>query len=165
MTQVLLDFGPADGGPPVFREMRTWNAKPGEIERRWYLVDAEGQTLGRLATRIADTLRGKDKPQYTPHVDTGDFVVVVNAEKIAVTGKKLDEKMYHRHSGYPGGLKSRSLRDELERRPTEVLRRAVKGMLPRNRLARAQIKKLKIYAGPGHPHEAQAPEPLELETK
>jgi large subunit ribosomal protein L13 len=143
--------------------MKTWNAKPGEIERQWHLVDAEGQTLGRLATRIADTLRGKDKPQYTPHVDTGDFVVVINAEKIAVTGKKLDDKMYYRHSGYPGGLRSRPLREQLERRPTEVLRKAVKGMLPRNRLARAQLRKLKIYAGPEHPHTAQAPGPLKTE--
>jgi large subunit ribosomal protein L13 len=140
---------------------KTWNAKNGEVPRAWYLVDAEGKTLGRLATRIADTLRGKDKPQYTPHTDTGDFVVVVNAEKIAVTGKKLDEKMYRRHSGYPGGLKERSLREQLERRPTDVLRKAVKGMLPRNRLARAQLQKLKIYAGPDHPHEAQAPKPLD----
>jgi large subunit ribosomal protein L13 len=143
---------------------KTWNAKPGEVERRWYLVDAEGKTLGRLATQIADTLRGKGKPQYTPHVDTGDFVVVVNAEKIAVTGKKLDDKIYYRHSGYPGGLRSRPLRDELERRPTEVLRKAVKGMLPRNRLARAQMRKLKIYAGPEHPHEAQSPQELEVRT-
>jgi large subunit ribosomal protein L13 len=143
---------------------KTWNAKPGELDRRWYLVDAEGKTLGRLATQIADMLRGKGKPQYTPHVDTGDFVVVVNAEKIAVTGKKLDQKMYHRHSGYPGGLKSRPLRQQLERRPTEVLRKAVKGMLPRNRLARQQINKLKIYVGPEHPHEAQKPEPLEVTT-
>jgi len=141
---------------------KTWNAKPGEVERTWYLVDAEGKTLGRLATQIADMLRGKGKPQYTPHVDTGDFVVVVNAEKIAVTGKKLDDKLYHRHAGYPGGLKSRPLRDELERRPTEVLRKAVKGMLPRTRLARAQMRKLKIYAGPEHPHEAQAPKELEV---
>ena len=141
---------------------KTWNAKPGEVQRRWYLVDAEGQTLGRLATRIADTLRGKDKPEYTPYIDTGDFVVVVNAEKVAVTGKKLDEKLYHRHSGYPGGLKTRTLREQLDRRPTEVIRKAVKGMLPRNKLARAQIGKLKIYAGPQHPHEAQAPERLEL---
>jgi large subunit ribosomal protein L13 len=141
---------------------KTWNAKPGEIERRWYLVDAEGQTLGRLATQIADTLRGKRKPQYTPHVDTGDFVVVVNAAKIAVTGTKLDDKLYYRHSGYPGGLRSRPLRDELERRPTEVIRKAVKGMLPRNRLARQQLTKLKVYPGPEHPHEAQAPQPLEV---
>jgi large subunit ribosomal protein L13 len=140
--------------------MKTWTAKPGEIERQWHLVDAEGQTLGRLATRIADTLRGKDKPQFTPHVDTGDFVVVVNAEKVAVTGKKLDDKMYHRHSGYPGGLHSRTLREQLERRPEEVIRKAVKGMLPRNRLGRAQIRKLKIYAGPEHPHTAQAPKEL-----
>ena len=142
--------------------MKTWNAKPGEIDRRWYLVDADGKNLGRLATQIADTLRGKTKPQYTPHVDTGDFVVVVNAEKIAVTGKKLDEKRYYRHSGYPGGIRSRSLREQLDRRPTEVLRKAVKGMLPRNRLGRAQINKLKIYAGPDHPHVAQAPKPLEF---
>ena len=143
--------------------MKTWNAKPGEVVRRWYLVDADGQNLGRLATHIADTLRGKTKPEYTPHVDTGDFVIVVNADKIAVTGKKLDEKRYYRHSGYPGGLRSRTLREQLERRPTEVLRKAVKGMLPRNRLARAQLTKLKIYAGPEHPHEAQAPTPLKLE--
>jgi large subunit ribosomal protein L13 len=140
---------------------KTWNAKPGEVARDWYVVDAEGKTLGRLATRIADTLRGKDKPQYTPHVDTGDFVVVVNAEKIQVTGDKLDQKRYYRHSGYPGGLRSRTLREQLDRRPTEVLRTAVKGMLPKNRLARQQITKLKIYAGPEHPHEAQNPRPLE----
>jgi large subunit ribosomal protein L13 len=144
---------------------KTWNAKPGDVTREWYVVDAEGQTLGRLATRIADTLRGKDKPEYTPHIDTGDFVVVVNAEKIGVTGKKLDEKLYRRHSGYPGGLKERPLREELKRRPTEVLRKAVKGMMPRNRLARVQLTKLKIYAGPEHPHEAQAPKPLPLEVK
>jgi large subunit ribosomal protein L13 len=142
--------------------MKTYTAKPGEIERRWYVVDAEGQNLGRLATRIADTLRGKNKPQFTPHVDTGDFVVVVNAEKIAVTGKKLDEKIYYRHSGYPGGLKQRTLREQLDRRPTEVLRTAVKGMLPKNKLAARQLTKLKIYAGPEHPHTAQAPKPLEV---
>ena len=144
--------------------MKTYSAKAGEITRDWYVVDAEGQTLGRLATQIADRLRGKNKPQYTPHVDTGDFVIVVNAEKIAVTGKKLDQKRYYRHSGYPGGLRSRTLREQLDRQPTEVLRKAVKGMLPRNRLSRAQITKLKIYAGPEHPHEAQAPEPLPLEA-
>jgi large subunit ribosomal protein L13 len=142
--------------------MKTYNAKPGEIARRWYVVDAEGKTLGRLATQIAETLRGTTKPEYTPHVDTGDFVVVVNAEKIVVTGNKLDEKIYYRHSGYPGGLKQRTLREQLERRPTEVLRRAVKGMLPKNRLAARQLTKLKIYAGPAHPHEAQSPEPLEV---
>ena len=143
---------------------KTWNAKPGEIHRQWYVVDAEGQTLGRLATRIADTLRGKGKPEYTPHVDSGDFVVVVNAEKVAVTGNKLDDKRYYRHSGYPGGLRSRTLREQLDRRPTEVLRKAVKGMLPRNRLARKQITKLKIYAGPDHPHQAQKPQPMEIEA-
>jgi large subunit ribosomal protein L13 len=143
---------------------KTYSAKPGEIERLWYVVDAEGKTLGRLATQIADTLRGKRKPQYTPHVDTGDFVVVVNAEKIHVTGKKLDEKMYYRHSGYPGGLRKRTLREELERRPTEVLRKAVRGMLPRTRLGRAQLTKLKIYVGPEHPHDAQAPKDLPLEN-
>ncbi|HSP72388.1 MAG TPA: 50S ribosomal protein L13 [Gaiellaceae bacterium] len=142
--------------------MKTYSAKPGEITREWYLVDAEGQTLGRLATQIADVLRGKRKAAYTPHVDTGDFVVVVNAEKVAVTGNKLDDKLYYRHSGYPGGLKSRPLREQLERQPTEVLRKAVKGMLPRNKLAARQLVKLKIYAGPDHPHEAQAPKPLEL---
>jgi large subunit ribosomal protein L13 len=142
--------------------MKTYSAKPGEVTREWVLVDADGKTLGRLATGIADRLRGKGKPQYTPHVDTGDFVVVVNAEKIVVTGKKLDEKLYYRHSGYPGGLRARSLRDQLERQPTEVLRKAVKGMLPRNRLGRAQLTKLKIYAGPDHPHEAQAPTRIEV---
>ena len=141
--------------------MKTYSAKPGEVTREWYLVDAEGKTLGRLATQIADTLRGKGKPQFTPHVDTGDFVIVVNADKIAVTGNKLDQKKYYRHSGYPGGLKTRTLREQLERRPTEVLRVAVKGMLPKNRLARQQLTKLKIYAGPEHPHEAQNPRPLE----
>ena len=140
--------------------MKTYTAKPGEITRDWYVVDAEGQILGRLATQIADRLRGKGKPTYTPHIDSGDFVVVVNAEKIAVTGNKLEDKMYYRHSGYPGGLKTRPLREQLERRPTEVLRKAVKGMLPRNRLARQQITKLKIYAGPEHPHTAQEPKPF-----
>jgi large subunit ribosomal protein L13 len=143
--------------------MKTYSAKPKEVEQRWFVVDAEGQTLGRLATRIADTLRGKGKPQYTPHTDTGDFVVVVNAEKIVVTGKKLEQKRYYRHSGYPGGLRSRTLAEQLERRPTEVIRKAVKGMLPRNRLARRQITKLKVYAGPEHPHEAQSPQPLPLD--
>ena len=145
--------------------MKTYSAKTGEINRDWYVVDAEGQTLGRLATQIADVLRGKRKAAYTPHVDTGDFVVVVNAEKIRVTGNKLDQKRYYRHSGYPGGLRSRTLREQLERRPEEVLRKAVKGMLPRNRLARQQITKLKIYAGPEHPHDAQGPKPLPLEDK
>ena len=143
--------------------MKTFVATAENRQRDWYVVDAEGQTLGRLATQIADTLRGKRKPQFTPHVDTGDFVIVVNAEKIQVTGNKLDQKRYYRHSGYPGGLRSRTLREQLERRPTEVLRVAVKGMLPKNRLARQQITKLKIYAGPEHPHEAQNPRPLETD--
>ena len=140
--------------------MKTYTAKPGEIQRDWYVVDAEGKTLGRLATQIADTLRGKQKPQYTPHVDTGDFVIVVNAEKIHLTGQKLDQKMVYRHSGFPGGLKTRTMREQLDRRPTEVIRKAVKGMLPKNKLAAAQLTKLKVYAGPDHPHEAQAPKEL-----
>ena len=140
--------------------MKTYSAKPREIEQNWYLVDAEGETLGRLATEIADVLRGKRKPAYTPHVDTGDFVVVVNAEKIHVTGNKLEQKIYYRHSGYPGGLRERTLAEQLQRRPEEVIRKAVKGMLPKNRLAAAQLKKLKVYAGPEHPHEAQNPAPL-----
>ena len=144
--------------------MKTYVANAQDRERNWLLVDAEGQTLGRLATQIADALRGKRKPVYTPHVDTGDFVVVINAEKISVTGQKRSEKMYYRHSGYPGGLKSRTLNDMLERRPEEVIRLAVKGMLPKNRLARKQLTKLKVYAGPEHPHAAQQPKPLELET-
>jgi len=141
--------------------MKTYSAKPGEIERHWYLVDAEAKTLGRLATQIADVLRGKGKPAYTPHVDTGDFVIVVNARKVHVTGQKLDQKLYYKHSGYPGGLHSRTLREQLERRPEEVLRKAVRGMLPKNRLASAQLRKLKIYAGPDHPHAAQNPEPFQ----
>ena len=145
--------------------MKTYVASNENRERNWIVVDANGQTLGRLATQIADALRGKRKPEYTPHVDTGDFVVVVNAEKVAVTGKKLEQKLYHRQSGYPGGLRSRTLAEQLDRRPTEVLRKAVKGMLPRNRLGRAQITKLKIYAGPDHPHEAQMPEPLGVDTR
>jgi large subunit ribosomal protein L13 len=142
--------------------MTTYSAKPGEIQRDWYVVDAEGLTLGRLSTRIADVLRGKHKPAYTPHVDTGDFVIVVNAEKIRVTGNKLDEKMVRWHTGYPGGLKERTLREQLQRRPTEVIRKSVKGMLPRNKLASAQLTKLKVYAGPEHPHVAQSPKPLSL---
>jgi large subunit ribosomal protein L13 len=144
--------------------MRTYQATPQDRERNWYVVDAEGKTLGRLATQIADVLRGKRKPTYTPHVDVGDFVIVVNAEKIVVTGNKLEDKLYWRHSGYPGGIKSQTLGDLLERRPEEVIRRAVKGMLPRNRLARAQLRKLKVYAGPEHPHQAQKPEQLDIQT-
>jgi large subunit ribosomal protein L13 len=142
--------------------MKTYVAKPTDRQRDWLVVDAEGQTLGRLATQLADALRGKRKPEYTPHVDTGDFVVVVNAEKIRVTGKKMEQKRYWRHSGYPGGIKSRSLAEMLDRRPEEVIRKAVKGMLPRNRLARKQLTKLKVYAGPDHPHAAQKPQPMEI---
>jgi large subunit ribosomal protein L13 len=146
---------------PFLSRMKTYVATPATRERDWLLVDARGKTLGRLATQIADILRGKRKPEYTPHIDTGDFVVVVNAREIAVTGNKLEAKMYHRHSGYPGGLRSRTLNDMLERRPEEVIRIAVKGMLPRNRLARQQLRKLKVYAGPDHPHEAQKPKAIE----
>ncbi len=145
--------------------MRTYVATPATRERNWLVVDATGQTLGRLATQIADTLRGKNKPEFTPHCDVGDFVIVVNAERIAVTGKKMEEKRYYRHSGYPGGLKSRTLAEMLERRPEEVIRKAVKGMLPRTRLGRAQLRKLKVYAGPEHPHAAQKPEPMEVATR
>jgi large subunit ribosomal protein L13 len=144
--------------------MKTYVAKPTDRERNWFVVDAEGKTLGRLATQIADLLRGKRKAAYTPHIDTGDFVVVVNAEKVAVTGSKRTDKRYYRHSGYPGGLRSRSFQEMQERRPEEIIRLAVKGMMPRNRLARKQITKLKIYAGPDHPHAAQKPETLEIET-
>ena len=144
--------------------MKTYVAKPETRNRAWYVVDAEGQTLGRLATRLADLLRGKGKADYTPHIDTGDFVVVVNAEKIRVTGNKLDSKVYWRHSGYPGGIRSRTLREMLDRQPEEVIRKAVKGMMPRNRLSRQQMNKLKVYAGPDHPHQAQSPEKLEVTT-
>ena len=144
--------------------MKTYVATPSTRERNWLVVDAEGKTLGRLATQIADALRGKRKPEYTPHIDVGDFVIVVNAEKVAVTGNKREHKLYRRHSGYPGGLRSRTLGQMLERRPEEVVRLAVKGMLPRNRLGRAQLRKLKVYAGPDHPHEAQKPEPMEIES-
>ena len=142
--------------------MSTYTPKPGEIPANWHVVDATGQVLGRMASKIAVILQGKHKAVYTPSVDTGDFVVVINAEKISVTGNKRAEKRYYRHSGYPGGLKSRTLNDMLERRPEEVIRLAVRGMLPRNRLARKQLTKLKVYAGPEHPHAAQRPQPLEI---
>lgn len=142
--------------------MSTQSAKPGTVARRWYIVDAEGQNLGRLASVIAESLSGKRSPWYTRHTDTGDFVVVVNAEKVTVTGNKLRDKRYWRHSGYPGGIKSRTLGEQLARRPEEVLRKAVRGMLPKNSLGRAQLMKLKIYAGSEHPHAAQQPEPLRL---
>jgi large subunit ribosomal protein L13 len=144
------------------RPVSTVSAKPGTVDRQWWIVDAEGQNLGRLASVIAETLAGKRSPWYTRHCDTGDFVVVVNAEKVAVTGNKLRDKRYWRHSGYPGGIRSRTLGEQLERRPEEVLRKAVRGMLPKNSLGRAQLTKLKIYAGGEHPHAAQQPKPLRL---
>ncbi len=142
--------------------MKTYVVKPKEIVREWYVVDAEGQTLGRLASKIAQVLKGKHKPIYTPNCDTGDHVIVINADKIHVTGNKLTQKIYYRHSLYPGGLKSIPLEDQLQQHPTRVLEAAVKGMLPKNKLGRAMIKKLKIYAAPEHPHQAQCPKPLEL---
>ena len=141
---------------------KTYYPKADEITRDWYLVDANDQNLGRLASKIASVLLGKHKPQFTPGVDTGDFVVVVNSERVRVTGKKLDEKKYYRHSGYPGGLKEITLRLQLQKHPDRVLRRAVWGMLPHNKYGRRVIKKLKIYAGPDHPHGAQQPKPLAL---
>lgn len=141
---------------------RTYMAKPGEVERKWYVIDAKGKVLGRLATEIARILRGKHKPTFTPHVDTGDFVIVVNADKVKVTGRKLKQKIYYNHSLYPGGLKRRTLEEMLATKPTEVIRRAVWGMLPHNRLGRKLIKKLKVYAGPDHPHAAQKPEVREV---
>jgi large subunit ribosomal protein L13 len=145
-------------------QMKTYVATPENRRRDWHVIDAEGQTLGRLATQIADTLRGKRKPEYTPHCDTGDFVVVVNAAKVHVTGNKPQQKLYRRHSGYPGGLRSRTLAEMLDRRPEEVIRKAVRGMLPRNRLGRQQLRKLKVYAGSEHPHEAQKPKPMEIDA-
>ena len=142
--------------------MKSYMARPLEVERKWYVVDAEGKHLGRLATEIVRVLRGKNKPQYTPHVDVGDFVVVVNADRVAVTGRKAQQRVYRRHSGYPGGMKETSYEQMLARKPTEVLRKAVYGMMPKSRLARKQFKKLKIYAGPEHPHAAQDPQELEV---
>jgi len=142
---------------------KTFYPKQEDITRSWHVVDAAGQNLGRLATRIAGVLMGKTKPEFTPGVDVGDFVIVVNAEKITVTGKRLDQKIYYRHSGYPGGLKSISLRNQLEKFPDRVIRSAVWGMIPRNRHGRKLMKKLKIYAGPEHPHKAQNPSVLSIE--
>jgi len=144
------------------RMYKTYVAKPGEVERVWYVVDAADRTLGRLATQIATVLRGKHKPQYTPHEDVGDFVIVVNAEKIKVTGNKMDQKKYYWHTGYPGGIRERTLRRQLELHPERVIEHAVKGMLPRGPLGRRQLKKMKVYSGPEHPHEGQQPKPLEL---
>ncbi len=142
--------------------MKTYVTKPEEVEREWFVVDASGKTLGRLATEVARILRGKHKPIYSPMIDVGDYVIVVNAEKVRVTGRKLTQKFYYRHSGYPGGFKQVSLRDMLARHPTRVIEYAVWGMLPKNALGRRMFKKLKVYAGPDHPHQAQNPKPLEL---
>lgn len=142
--------------------MKTFSAKPETVRRDWYVVDAEGKTLGRLATEIALRLRGKHKPEYTPHVDTGDYIVVINAEKVRVTGRKATDKMYYRHTGFPGGLRSASFEKLIERKPTMVIERAVKGMLPRNPLGRAMYSKLKVYSGSEHPHAAQQPQSLSI---
>lgn len=142
--------------------MKTYSAKSGEVNQGWFVVDATDKTLGRLASEIALRLRGKHKPEYTPHIDTGDYIVVVNAEKVRVTGAKSTDKMYHHHTGYPGGLKSYSFEKLIERAPERVLQRAVKGMLPRNPLGRAMFKKLKVYSGSEHPHTAQQPEALNI---
>lgn len=145
--------------------MKTTFAKKESVERKWYVIDAQGQVLGRLAVEIARRLRGKHKPTYTPHIDTGDYVIVVNAEKIRLTGNKLENKIYYRHTGYPGGLRSISAKSLLQRKPERVLERAVKGMLPKNRLGRRMYKKMKVYAGPEHPHAAQKPEVLTLKQR
>ncbi|WP_029898268.1 50S ribosomal protein L13 [Desulfohalovibrio reitneri] len=142
--------------------MKTWSPTPQDINREWVVVDAEDQILGRLATQIATRLRGKHKPEFAPHMDNGDFVVVVNAEKIRVTGRKMDDKKYYRHTGHVGGIKEQSLREKLGHKPEDVLYTAVRGMLPKNRLGRQLLKKLKVYSGPDHPHTAQEPKVLEL---
>lgn len=142
--------------------MKTRALRAGEIEREWWVVDARGRNLGRLASRVACVLRGKHKPTYSPHLDAGDFVIVTNAAEVVVTGRKLDQKTYYRHSGYPGALKTVTLRQQLERHPIRVLRAAVRGMLPKNALGRQMLRKLKLYAGPEHPHQAQQPRPLEF---
>ena len=156
-------FAPTGVGSELERLlMKTFSAKPESVQRNWYVIDAEGKTLGRLASEIAKRLRGKHKPEYTPHVDTGDYIVVVNAEKVRVSGNKMQDKMYYHHTGYIGNLKSANLSQMLERRPTKVLELAVKGMLPKNPLGRAMFKKLKVFAGPEHKHEAQQPQQLEI---
>jgi len=142
--------------------MKTYSARAQDVRRQWHLIDAEGKTLGRLATEVARRLRGKHKPEFTPHVDTGDYIVVINAEKVHVTGNKMSDKMYHHHTGYIGNLKSISLEKQLEKRPEKVIQLAVKGMMPRGPLGRAMLSKLKVYAGSEHPHAAQQPQPLEL---
>ena len=143
--------------------MKTYYAKPGEVKREWVVIDAKDQVLGRVAVKAATILKGKHKPTYTPHVDTGDFVVIINADKIKLTGTKATSKEYYRHSGYPGGLKCESFREAMEKHPTRVIEHAVKGMLPKNTLGRAMFKKLKVYAGPEHPHAAQQPREIKME--
>ncbi|HEX4724037.1 MAG TPA: 50S ribosomal protein L13 [Pseudonocardiaceae bacterium] len=145
--------------------MRTYSPKAGEVTRAWHVIDAQDVVLGRLATQVATLLRGKHKPTYAPHVDTGDFVVIVNAEKVALTGNKRDQAFVYRHSGYPGGLRKRSFGEMLDKQPERLLEKTIKGMLPHNRLGRAMAGKLKVYAGPNHPHEAQQPQPFELAEK
>lgn len=145
--------------------MKTYSAKPHEVQQDWLLVDAEGQTLGRLATQIAHRLRGKHKPVFTPHVDTGDFIVVINAEKVKLTGKKVQDKKYYRHTGYPGGIRETTAEKMLATKPTDILTIAVRGMLPKNSLGRKMLSKLKVYTGNAHPHSAQQPQPLELKLK
>ncbi|HEY0806373.1 MAG TPA: 50S ribosomal protein L13 [Pseudonocardiaceae bacterium] len=145
--------------------MRTYSPKAGEVTHAWHVIDAQDVVLGRLATQAATLLRGKHKPTYAPHVDTGDFVVIVNAEKVALTGNKRDQAFVYRHSGYPGGLRKRSFGEMLEKQPERLLEKTIKGMLPHNRLGRAMASKLKVYAGPNHPHQAQQPQPFELNEK
>ncbi len=145
--------------------MRTYSPKAGEVTRAWHVIDAEDVVLGRLSTQAAMLLRGKHKPTYAPHIDTGDFVVIVNADKVALTGKKRDQAFQYRHSGYPGGLRKQSFGELLDKHPERLLEKAIKGMLPKNKLGRAMGKKLKVYAGPEHPHEAQNPQPFEINAK
>jgi large subunit ribosomal protein L13 len=145
--------------------MKTRFVRKEDVDRKWYVIDAEGQVLGRLAAEIARRLRGKHKATYTPHIDTGDYIIVVNADKVRFTGNKLDQKIYYRHTGYPGGLKTITARALLERKPERVLEKAVKGMLPKNRLGRRMFKKMKVYAGPDHPHQAQQPGTIALESR
>ena len=142
--------------------MKTYSAKPDSVQRDWYVVDASGKTLGRLASEIARRLRGKHKPEYTPHVDTGDYIIVINAEKVRVTGRKAQDKMYHHHTGYPGGLKSTNFEKLIQEHPERVIQKAVKGMLPKNPLGRAMFRKLKVYAGSEHRHAAQQPKTLDI---
>lgn len=153
-----MNFRNQEGG----KTMKSYMAKPNEVEKRWFVVDAEGKTLGRLCTEVAKILTGKNKPEYTPHVDTGDFVIIVNAEKVNLTGKKLDQQFYTYHTGHPGGLKQISFRRMLAEKPEKLIQNSVKGMLPKTRLGRQMINKLKVYAGPNHNHEAQKPEVLDI---